>query len=91
MKPQTAEQIAQGLRLIMDGKLILQKALKALDAEAAQSKPGSQIEQTALGLTRTVRHLGQAIADIPHELWATMLGSLQELPLEELEQSSKAA
>ena len=91
MKPETAEQIAKGLRKVMDGKLILQKALKALDAEAAQSKPGSQIEQTALGLTRTVRHLGQAIADIPNELWAAMLGGLEDLPLDELEQSSKAA
>jgi hypothetical protein len=91
MNQQTAEQIAQGLRLIMDGKLILQKALKALDAEAAASKPGSQIEHTALGLTRTVRHLGNAVADIPQELWAAMLGSLADLPLEQLEQSNKAA
>jgi hypothetical protein len=91
MKPQTEEQIADGLRKIMDGKLILQKASKALDAQAAASAPGSQIEQTSLGLTRSLCHLGQAVADIPEELWAVMLGSLADVPLKQLEQSSKAA
>ena len=91
MNKQTAEQAAKGLRKVMDGKLILQKVLMAIEEDVKRVRPGSPLEEISIGLDRAIKHLGQAVVDIPNALWANMLGFLEDLPLEELEESSRAA
>jgi hypothetical protein len=69
----TAEQAAHALRLIMDGKIALHKILETIDQRLRHAPPGDPAEQVSIGLARALRHLGDAVADIPLEFWQAML------------------
>jgi hypothetical protein len=68
MNPETIKAVAT----MTDSLAALRRELQRADRATETAEPGSPEERYALQLGRMVRHLGDAIADVPTELWLDM-------------------
>jgi hypothetical protein len=90
MKKETETMLSDALVALLEARRGLADATAALDTEALQSAPGSAVERTALGMTRTMGHISEAIADVPEGAWATLF-DCESVDINELRRRLNAA
>jgi hypothetical protein len=90
MTGKTKALAAEGLKMLVDARSILDKVAKSIDQEIAKAAPGSRIEQIGQHLTRMHNHLSDAIADVPTEFWCAMVRD-NGISLDDLRKNLNAA
>jgi len=75
--PITAETI-KAVATLTDSLAALRRASRTADRATETVPPGAPEERYALQLGRMVRHLGEALADVPTELWLAMCNANPE-------------
>jgi hypothetical protein len=86
----TKAKAAKALADMLDARRVLATVQNQLDREADTAAPGSQAEKEALQMTRFMRHLSDAVADIPTVIWCAMIKS-EDISLEDLRKQLNAA
>jgi hypothetical protein len=69
------ESIGVGLGKLADAIHHLRAAQAEIEGAMASRQPGCDEEKLALGLTRVLNHLSEAVGDVPVEAWAEMLAA----------------
>ena len=68
INPETIKAVAA----MTDTLAALRRSSQEADDAAMRCAPGSPEDRYALNIGRVVRHLGDAIADVPTDLWLAM-------------------
>ena len=91
MDAETKRRVAIGLAKLADAIQDLRKAEASVEVGLRTEKHlGDDTKTLALGLSRVLGHLGEAVADVPSEMWAAML-THEHIGVEELRKALEAA
>lgn len=90
MTDQTRTNAAKAIKQLMEARAALARVQCRIERETEATAPGSRDEKIALQLTRCINHLGEAVADIPTELWCAMIKDA-DIDVETLRKNLNAA
>lgn len=90
MERDVKESVAAGLAKLADAVHHLREAQGDAEKAMAKAAPGADVERLALGLTRVLGHLSEAVADVTPEMWAAMLEERQ-VGVEDVRKALEAA
>ena len=90
MDAKTKAAVAAGLAKLADAMHHLREAQVAIEKAQAKARPGTSVDDLALGMARVLGHLGEAVADVTPEMWAAML-SEENIGIEDVRKAFEAA